>query len=234
MLEHIIVSAIMNHLEANNILANQQHGFRKHCSCETQLLEFIEEVSAAMERGITTEVMVLDFAKAFDRVNHSLLCHKLNHYSIRGNTNRFIANFLSGCMQSVVVDGARSGYVDVKTGVPQGSVLGPCLFLCYINDLPLKISSPSRLFADDTAVYRSITSPQDPAKLQEDLHRLEEWEKEWDMAFHPDKCCVLSFTRSHSPPLSNYTLHGQTLERVTKYLSCVTSPNLTSHDHPAQ
>ncbi|KAK7110963.1 hypothetical protein V1264_014752 [Littorina saxatilis] len=223
----------MNHLETKNILTGQQHGFRKHRSCETQLLEFIEEVSTAMERGTTTEAVVLDFAKAFDRVNHSLLCHKLYHYGIRGKTNSLIANFLSGRTQSVVVDGVQSSFVKVKTGVPQGSVLGPCLFLCYINDLPSKISSPSRLFADDTAVYRFITCAEDPAKLQEDLQRLEQWEKEWDMAFHPDKYCVLPFTRSHSPPLSNYTLHGQTLERVTstKYLGVILDTKLDFTRH---
>ena len=133
----------------------------------------------------------------------------------------------------IVVDGARSSSVDVKTGVPQGSVLGPCLFLCYINDLPSKISSPSRLFADDTAVYRFITCAEDPVKLQEDLQRLEQWEREWDMAFHPDKCSVLPFTRSHSPPLSNYTLHDQILERVTstKYLGVILETKLDFTQH---
>ena len=232
-MEHILVSAIMHHLETKNILSKEQHGFRKHRSCETQLLEFVEEVSASMESGTTTEAVVLDFAKAFDRVNHSLLCHKLNHYGIRGNVNRFIANFLSGRTQSVVVEGTRSNCINVKTGVPQGSVLGPCLFLCYINDLPSKISSKSRLFADDTVAYRFITSANDPDKLQEDLQRLEEWEKEWDMAFHPDKCSVISFTRSKSPPLNNYTLHGQTLEKVTstKYLGVTLEAKLDFTKH---
>jgi hypothetical protein len=234
-LEHILVSAIMQHFEVHGILSDQQHGFRKNRSCETQLLEFVEEVSAAMERGTATDAIVLDFAKAFDRVNHTLLVHKLDHYGIRGNTNRWIAHFLSDRRQAVVVNGAQSGYVSVKSGVPQGSVLGPCLFLAYINDLPSRVSSPSRLFADDTALYRFIACPSDPAILQDDLRRLEGWEKEWDMAFHPDKCSQLPLTRSRKPlnATTRYTLHGQTLERITscKYLGVTLQSDLSWGQH---
>ena len=119
-------------------------------------LNLKEEVSPAMESVASTDVIMIDFAKAFDRVNHSLLVHKLNHYGIRGNTNSLIEHFLHDRKQAVVVDGAKSDYKYVKSDVPQGSVLGPCLFLLYINDLPLGVSSPSRLFADDTILYRFI------------------------------------------------------------------------------
>ncbi|KAI8514688.1 hypothetical protein Bbelb_072790 [Branchiostoma belcheri] len=234
-LEHILVSAIMCHLESNNILSTQQHGFRKHRSCETQLLEFTEEVSSAMERGVATDVIIMDFQKAFDRVNHSLLVHKLDHYGIRGRTNRWIANFLSARKQAVVVNGAQSSYVNVRSGVPQGTVLGPCLFITYINDLPQRISSTSRLFADDTAVYRLITCSRDSAKLQEDLNKLEDWEREWDMAFHPDKCHQLPLTRARNPQTANtsYTLHNHTLERVpaAKYLGVTLQTDLSWGKH---
>ncbi|KAI8490996.1 hypothetical protein Bbelb_314150 [Branchiostoma belcheri] len=212
-LEHVLVSSIMHHLESNNILSTQQHGFRKHRSCETQLLEFTEEVFSAMENGVTADVIIMDFAKALDRVNHSLLVHKLDYYGIRGNTNRWIGSFLSDRRQAVVVSGTQSSYVSVRSGVPQGTVIGPSLFIVYINDLPQRISSPSRLFADDTAVYRLITSPKDPPKLQEDLNKLEDWGRELDMSFHPDKCYQLPLTRARKPPIANpsYTLHGHTL-----------------------
>ena len=103
-----------------------------------------------MESRTPTDVIIMDFAKAFDQVNHSLLVHKLNHYGIQGNRNSWIANFFHNRKQAVVVDGKKSDYICVKSGVPKGSVLGPCVFLLYINNLPLRVSSPSRQFADDT------------------------------------------------------------------------------------
>ncbi len=109
----------------------------------------------------------------------------------------------------------------MKSGVPQGSVLGPCLFLAYINDLPDRVSSNTRLFADDTAIDRPIRSDADRSILQEDLGALGEWETQWDMEFHPDKCSVLTVQRSRKPKSEVvYTLHGQQLEHVssTKYL----------------
>ena len=231
--EHVLVSAIMDHLEDSDILVPQQHGFRKSRSCETQLLEFIEEVSTAMENGTSTDVIIMDFAKAFDKVNHSLLTHKLNHYGIRGSINCWIQNFLSDRKQAVVVDGATSDYIAVKSGVPQGSVLGPCLFLAYINDLPPRVSSLTRLFADDTMLYRLILCAQDRTVLQDDLKRLEEWEAEWDMSFHPDKCNLLPLTRSRDPTSHDYTLHGHTLSTVSsaKYLGVTIQSNASWDKH---
>ena len=159
-------------------------------------LNLKEEVSPAMESVASTDVIMIDFAKAFDRVNHSLLVHKLNHYGIRGNTNSLIENFLCDRRQAVVVNGAKSDYKYVKSDVPQGSVLGPFLFLLYINDLPFRVSSPSRLFADDSIRYRFIACAQDQTVLQQDIKHLEKWESEWDMSFHPDKCGHLLLTRS--------------------------------------
>ena len=167
-----------------------------------------------------TDVLIMDFAKAFDKVNHSLLLHKLHHYGIRGQTWTWISNFLSDRQQSVVVDGFNSNPVSVRSGVPQGSVLGPCLFLAYINDLPANLSSGVRLFADDTALSRTITSPQDQAQLQQDLNRLADWEKSWAMEFHPGKCNTLTVTRKHTTLVKDYVLHGTTLQPVesSKYL----------------
>ena len=121
----------------------------------------MEELTTNLEGGRQTDIIILDFAKAFNRVNHSLLVHKLQCYGIRGSTITWIANFLIDWRQAVVVDGSCSSYARVRSGVPQGSILGHCLLLAYINDLPEKLTALSRLFADDTAVYRVVYSGTD-------------------------------------------------------------------------
>ena len=234
LLEHVLVSNIMKHFEDNDILSKRQHGFRRGRSCESQLLEFVEEVSAGLDSGLATDVIIMDFAKAFDRVNHSLLTHKLEQYGVTGKTNKWISSFLQNRVQSVVVEGEKSESISVKSGVPQGSVLGPCLFLAYINDLPEKVASTSRLFADDTLLHRLVREENDRQELQKDLERLEKWEDQWDMHFHPQKCNILSIERSKSKAASqDYFLHGQNLEKVsdTKYLGVTLQNNLKFDKH---
>ena len=217
----------MTHWEKYNVLVPNQHGFRSKLSCESQLIELMEELTKNLDEGCQTDVIVLDFAKAFDRVNHSLLCEKIKSYGIDGDTNRWISNFLKDRKQRVVVDGESSDTIQVKSGVPQGSVLGPCLFLAYINDLPEQITSNSRLFADDTAVDRKIQSRSDQEKLQSDLNSLEDWENQWDMAFHPDKCQVLQVSNKKKKYDFQYQLHNQNLQIVSssKYLGVTIQDN---------
>ena len=130
------------------------------------------------------------------------------------------------------VSGASSHFVNVMSGMPQGSVLGPCLFLAYINDMPEKLSAFAWLFADDTAVYKMISNGHDQAQLQEDLQRLADWEESWDIEFHPAKCQTRSITRSRKPLQPSYVLHGHTLENVSsaKYLG-VTNNTVSWDDH---
>ena len=232
-MEHIVTSHIMNHAERNNILYPLQHGFRSKRSCETQLLECIDDLSKNLEDGKQTDLLILDFSKAFDKVSHNLLLHKLHHYGIRGNTHRWISAFLSERTQVVVVDGEESDVGRVESGVPQGSVLGPSLFLFYINDLPENLNSTVRLFADDTIVYLTITSASDCQTLQEDLNKLATWEHLWKMEFHPDKCTVLTVSKKKNPIIFDYTLHNHTLahEESTKYLGCTITSDLNWGTH---
>jgi hypothetical protein len=144
----------------------------------------------------------LDFSKAFDKINHSLLIHKLQHYGIIGKSVRWIQNWLANRKQSVVIDGSTSDAVSVDSGVPQGSVLGLGLFLYYINDLQSRLTSTVRLFADDTIAYLTISNNNNAETLQKDLDKLV---NEWCMKFHPDKCTVLPTKSKQLMPNTNST-----------------------------
>ena len=135
--------------------------------------------------------------------------------------------------QAFVLNGVKSDKIAVSPGVPQGSVLGPILFLAYINDLPDQVKSRVRLFADDTAIYLAISSECESIILQNDLHTLEIWEKRWDMSFNPSKCQVLHITRAKCPIQTRYILHGTVLESVpsAKYLGITISDNLSWIPH---
>jgi len=232
-MEHVIASTVMNFGETNKILYPLQHGFRKMRSCETQLIEFIDDISSNMQQGKQTDILVMDFAKAFDKVSHSLLIHKLNRYGIKGKINKWIESWLSGRRQKVVVDGEQSDFISVESGVPQGSVLGPGLFLYYINDIADGLKSKARLFADDTIDYMAISSEADAQTLQEDLDKLAAWELNWKMKFHPDKCNVLTVTNKRNKIQNQYQLHGHILQPVTsaKYLGVTATNSLRWDSH---
>ena len=124
--------------------------------------------------------------------------------------------FLSGRTRAVIVEGEKSTYLPVDSGVPQDSVLGPSLFLYYINDIPTGVDSTIRLFADDTIAYLVIKSNSDALTLQRDLDKLAQWEQLWKMAFHPDKCNVLTISHNKTPVKFKYCLHGHVFESVDK------------------
>ena len=135
--------------------------------------DIISNLDGAVNRGHKqTDLIIMDFAKAFDKVPHRRLLHKLDYYGIRGSTHKWISSWLSGRTQQVVLDSQASDPFPVLSDVPQGSVLGPILFLIFINDLPDNIRCSVRLFADDCVLYRNIYSIQNCFILQEDLTSL--------------------------------------------------------------
>ena len=179
--EHILVSNVLSHLNEHDILTNCQHGFRARRSCETQLIGLYHDLAQSLDKKKQTDLAILDFSKAFDRVPHQRLLKKLRHYGIQGNTHKWIESCLSGRTQQVIIEGESSYNAPVVSGIPQGTVSGtpqgtvldPLLFLIFINDLPEHIQSKVRLFADDCIVYREINNKSDCEILQEDLHALE-------------------------------------------------------------
>jgi len=176
----------------------------------------------------------MDFAKVFDKVSHSRLLLKLDHYGIRGTTLQWISSFLHNRSQRVVLEGESSDASPVTSGVPQGTVLGPILFLIFINDLPQHANHCTvRLFADDCVLQMEVRDESDCLKLQEDIDNIGRWEEVWLMEFNPTKCEVMSVPASRKPINHKYTLHGQELRRTkqTKYLGLTIQSDLRWNNH---
>ena len=192
LLEHIIFSHLMSHLNHNKILSNLNHGLRSGFSCKTQLITTLHDFGKSFDQNIQTDIAILDFTIAFDTVPRRKLLYKLKQYGIKGSLHKWLAKFLAQRQMRVVIDGQLSSEASVDSGVPQGTVLGPLLFLCHINDLPSAVRSQVRLFADDCLLYREIHSRQDHIILQQDLQQLEIWAGQWEMKFNARKCYTMS------------------------------------------
>ena len=197
-LESIIRDKIVEHLTENNLLNDAQHGFREGRSCLTNLLETLEQWTEIIDEGDSIDVAYLDFRKAFDLVSHEHLIYKLSKYGIKGQILNWIKDFLKDRTQRVVIRGTASSQRKVTSGVPQGSVLGPILFLIFINDLPTELLTKLSLFADDSKLFaRILTNKPTPGDgngsrtLQEDLDKVAMWAEKWKMEFNVDKCKIM-------------------------------------------
>ncbi len=186
--ERVIRKKLVLHLEKNNLLCSNQHGFRSGRSCLTQLLHHFDDVLESLINNADFDSIYLDYAKAFDKVDHKLLIKKLHLYGINQKIVKWIESFLSDRKQAVVVDGHMSFLALIISGVPQGTVLGPILFLIFINDIEQCITqSIIRCFADDTRVSISVKCEQDVSVLQMDLNNVIKWSERNNMALHKDK-----------------------------------------------
>ena len=171
----MVRDAVVHHMIQNNHFAEEQHGFVPGRSCATQLLLVLEDWSKMLQGGTPIDTIYLDFSKAFDKIPHKRLVVKLAAYGIRDEVLGWISRFLENRHQRVTVDWVLSDLAPVKRVIPQGSVLGPLLFVIFINDLPKAVNSTVKVFADDTKIYHPIKSEDDITALQADLHKLEAW-----------------------------------------------------------
>jgi hypothetical protein len=213
LMESVLRDKIMNHLLENKLINESQHGFMSNKSCCTNLLEFFEKVTKAVDNGEPYDVVFLDFAKAFDKVPRKRLLEKLRAHGISGEIFAWIAEWLTGRTQRVVLNGRSSSWKEVLSGVPQGSVLGPILFLIFINDLDsVAAVEMLRKFADDTKLGQTVRTPEDVEKLQTALDELCTWAEKWGMEFNIKKCKVMHF--GHTNPKKEYRMRGHVLERT--------------------
>jgi len=171
-------------------------------------------MAKTIQENNSVQAAVLDFSKSFDKFPHKRLIYKLHHFGIRGPLSSWIESFLTNHSQSVVCEGKGSNPAQVTSGVPQGTVLGPLLFLLYVNDLPNTLKSSIRLFADDALLYGIISSDVDGDQLQTDLKKLEVWQNKWQVSFNPAKCKTICLSTKKVPPQRKCLFCGVELEQV--------------------
>ena len=222
-LESIVRDQMLEHLENNDLLSEHQHGFRKGRSCLSNLLTTLEDWTKIIdEQDNCIDVAYLDFRKAFDLVSHNHLLLKLQKHGIVGHIGNWIKAFLENRKQKVVIRGHESEELDVLSGVPQGSVLGPLLFLIFINDLPKCTACPVCLFADDSKIYCRVPRgnkvlPELEGShelLQKDLNELQKWADKWKMSFNVNKCKIMHLGYDNGK--HEYNLNGTTLMETTE------------------
>ena len=236
LMETFIKNAIMAHLVSNGLLSSKQFGFTGGRSTVTQMLNYLDKCIEKIVAGKVVDCIYLDFAKAFDTVPHKRLLNKLKAYGISGELLNWIKAFLSDRTQTVKVNGVSSETDPVISGIPQGSVLGPILFIIFINDILDNVQSEGFLFADDTKVFRSVGSKADAEALQADIDTLEEWSNTWLLRFNPKKCHVLSLGRIEDTMYTmRYKVYDKEMEHVfdEKDLGVTVDSQLTFEDHIA-
>lgn len=235
MMEKIIRNAVVQHLESNELLSKYQHGFRKGRSCVTQLLECIDEWSEAVDNNHEIDIIYLDFKAAFDKVPHKRLLKKVWNIGIQGKLFVWIKDFLENRFQRVLINGSSSTWKRVTSGVPQGSVLGPVLFLIFINDLPDAMDCALKLFADDTKIYNVIKSHEDEEKLQGDIFNACDWASKWQMIFNIKKCKTMHIGNNEASEYfmkdNDKKVHKITQVEQEKDLGVIFDPKLDFSKH---
>ncbi len=207
-LESIIRDHLVAHMKRNKLFSNKQFGFIQGRATTLQLLNVLDRWTEIIDKKGSIDVIYMDFQKAFDKVPHHRLVKKIESYGIKGDLLVWIKDFLRYRKQQVVVNGQKSRRMDVTSGIPQGSVLGPLLFVIFINDLPDAIENcETFMFADDTKLFRQVSTKEEALMLQSDLNRLETWSNDWLLKFHPQKCKVMTIGLGSKNNTSVYTMN---------------------------
>ena len=239
-LERIISQHLTSFLEDAFLLDQNQFGFRAGRSTSDQLLLVYSEVSRQVDEGGVVDVLLFDYSKAFDVVRHDILIAKLHCLGVQGSTLQWISSFLSGRLMRVAVKGSLSKPRKVDSGVPQGSVLGPLLFLIYINHIASNLSCLYKIFADDLKIYACVhhrSSPDNPhsaADVQSDIDVLYTTSLSWGLQMNPKKCAVMRFSRSYSDLTpAHYLMNGVVIPPVKSHLDLgvLVDTNMKFHDH---
>ena len=235
LMESIVRDHLWQFWNQYDIIKRSQFGFRSNSSSTHQLLEFLEDLTSVVDRGQWADVIYLDFEKAFNSVPHFRLLSKLTSLGIGGRLLCFLKAFLEDRTESVVVDGVHSSPYSMISGVPQGSVLGPDLFVAFINDIDDTLTNSSLLkYADDVKLHSEIKHT-DPLKakelLQADLNAVTTWSKKWQLSLNPQKCSILHF--GFRNPASDYRLDGSFLNnsKCVKDLGVLISKDLKFSRH---
>ena len=215
--EKVLRKHIVNYMTDNILFNESQHGFRSGRSCLSQLLNHFDKITSELEKGNGVDVIYLDFAKAFDKLDHKVTLNKLAALGVQGRIGRWIATFLTNRTQAVVIDGKKSGKKPVISGVPQGSVLGPLLFLVLIGDIDREVADAFlSSFADDTRVGKGITTIVDTTQLQTDLNSIYKWSEDNNMMFNSDKFELIRYKTKNSKDIQIETSYlsnnGSTIE----------------------
>ena len=235
MLEKIIHTHVFNFFRDHKIITSLQSGFVPGDSTVNQLVDVYNTFCKALDEGKEVRGVFCDISKAFDRVWHKGLLYKLNSVGITGSLLQWFKDYLNDRKQRVVLPGANSNWSFVKAGVPQGSILGPLLFLLYINDIVESINSSIRLFADDTSLYIIVDSPIEAAnKLNSDLQKVHDWATQWLVTFNPLKSEAIIFSRKRAKPYHPPVLmENQPIIEVSshKHLGIIFSNDCTWHEH---
>ena len=238
MFETLIREEVMDYLKKNKLLSPKQFGFLSGRSTTLQLLQVLDKWTSILDRGGAIDVIYFDFMKAFDKVSHGRLLQKLRSYGINGKLHSWIGAFLSDRKQRVTVNGSYSSWESVTSGVPQGSVLGPLLFVIFIDDMPEVVDENSLLvmFADDAKLSREVPTIEDKEITQEDINHLHGWAKENEMSHHPGKCHVLKVGEREITlhDLFNPYRLGETILKTVaneRDLGVIIDQDLTFEDH---
>ena len=213
-MESILKDDMLDHIRKYNLITDTQHGFVSRRSCLTNLLVFLEEVTKYIDNGHPVDAIYLDFQKAFDKVPHKRLLLKVRDMGFSVNVCNWIENWLVERKQRVRLNGWYSNWENVKSGVPQGSILGPLLFVIFINDLEKGVLSRLLKFADDTKLLGIVGTPEEVEVLRNDLKLLVNWSKDWQMLFNVAKCKVIHFGSRNAE--ADYSMEGSNLESITE------------------